>query len=164
MRRLFWAMVLANVAVLVWSATQFPDRVASHFGAGNAADSFSSRGSLLTFMAILIGAMAALFAGMAEWMTRSMPMSMINLPHKQRWVDAGQESQLRRMIAEDLYLIGAATMGLILAMQVLTVEANRHDPPVLSAWSWVVIAVFAAGVLGYSAWMTVVKYRRPPAD
>lgn len=158
----FWTAVVLNLVVLAWSAGELPEPVATHFGASNQADNWSSRTGYLVFALLLVLLTAGFLAGLAQWLRRSMPVSMISMPTKQRWIDAGQVPLLRSLMADDLYGIGALTLLLFAVMQVLTVEANRHQPAVLSNWSWVVIALYVVVLLAWTAWLTVVKYRRPP--
>lgn len=162
MRRLLWLALAANLLVLLWSLGELPDRVAMHFDGAMAADDFASRSTYALLIGALIIGLTAVLVGLSEWTRRSMPMSLVNLPHKQRWIDAGQEGQLRRLMAGDLDLISFATLLLLMGTQVLTVRANRQDPPVLDGATWVLLAIYLAAVLGWTAYITVVKYRTPP--
>ena len=163
-RRLFLLACVAVVGVFVWSWGQLPDRVATHFGTSGSPDGWSSRtGAVLGLGAIAL-VLAVVLGGLAFWVTRGMPLTLVNMPGKQRWVEAGQEARFRTMMAEDLWFMDLVTMVLMGVVQVLVVRANRQQPPALDGWAVAAIVVYLAVLVAQTVWMVTIRYRRPPGD
>lgn len=163
-KRFFLVATALALLVLAWSATQLPDRVAIHFGVDGTADGWASRtGAVVAMGAVTLGT-AVLFGFLGRWMT-TMPWSMVNLPEaaKRRWVEAGKEDDLRRSLADDLYVVGGLTMVLLAGVQVLTVVANRRAPDAeLGAGAIVLVGLYLVAITIWTFKM-LTKYRRPPA-
>ncbi|NLD54674.1 MAG: DUF1648 domain-containing protein [Burkholderiaceae bacterium] len=161
--RFFRATVLIAALALVWSWIQLPERVAIHFDFSGAPDNWASRsGAVLIMGAICLG-MFLLFWALARWLPR-LPLSLLNLPPatKARWVEAGQERQLKASMGEDLYVIGGLTMLLLSGVQVLTVLANRREPAALGWGAIVLVGLFLAAITTWTVGM-LRRYREPPA-
>ncbi|MEO7115798.1 MAG: DUF1648 domain-containing protein [Caldimonas sp.] len=75
-------LVLAAGAIFVWwSAGALPDVVASHFGAGGAANGFMSRGEYVGFMLVLVLLVPAFIYSLG-WLAALLPVQFVNLPNK----------------------------------------------------------------------------------
>ena len=157
----FAATTVASVASVVLAALVLPERVPTHFGATGAADDWSSRAGAVTFLALLTAGTAGMFAAFARGSAR-MSMEWVNVPHKQRWVEAGLEPELRRRLREDLLLFGAGTNVLVLSTTLATVQAARSGTDALPWWWFVVFALWLLAVTAQAVFMHRVRYRLEP--
>ncbi|MBE0644988.1 MAG: DUF1648 domain-containing protein [Bacteroidetes bacterium] len=149
----------------IWYYPLMPERMASHFGAGGEANGWKDKDSffiLYSAMFVLIGGM---FAGIARAI-RMFPDSMINIPHKEYWLAAERRHESLDVMTGMMYHMGEATLVFILALMLLTFEANRNpDPvmgPVMGPASWVVIIVFLL-VITWQSFRLVFFFKKPRA-
>ena len=156
----FLAAAAACAAAWTWSAVRLPERVPVHFGGGGAPDSWSSRtGALWTTAALGIG-IALLFAGLAQ-LLRRLPADALNVPHPGYWKRPERVDRLRELLAEDMRWIGAATLLLLAAVQVLVVRAAGMADPRLDWWTVAVVVLHVGVVAGRVVWMSTRRYAVP---
>ena len=60
--------------------------------------------------------------------------------------------------------MGAATILLLVGIEVLTMQQARRAHPALGTWFWVTVSVYLVGVLGYVGYLLAVQYRAPRDD
>lgn len=159
----FAVTTVLSLAAVAVAAALLPDRVPTHFGASGAADDWSTRAGAVTFLALFTAGVAAMFAGLVRW-TGRLPLAWINVPEKQRWVDAGREPELRRRLREDLLLFGAGVNLLALAVTAAVVQAARSDSGGLPGWWFVVFGAWLLVTITHAVLVGAVRYRLDPAD
>ncbi|WP_432572938.1 DUF1648 domain-containing protein [Kineococcus sp. SYSU DK005] len=157
----FAVTTAAAVAAVVVAAAVLPERVPTHFGATGEADDWSSRAGAVTFLALLTTGVAGMFAAFARGAAR-MSMEWVNVPHKQRWIEAGLEAELRRRLRVDLLLFGAGTNVLVLATTLATVQAARSGKDALPWWWFVVFALWLVATTAQAVFVHRVRYRLEP--
>lgn len=162
-RVLFLAAFLADVAAWGWSWARLPARVPTHFGVGGEVDDWSSRSTALWVEAGLGLGTVALFAGLV-WLVGRTPPTWVNVPHPQYWKQPEHLPTLRRLVQDDLWLLGAWTLLLIAVLQVLVVSAAGMARPDIDPGAAIATAVYVAGVLGRVVWMYARRYAVPPRD
>lgn len=156
----FWLSVAAFVLALAWSAAVLPARVPVHFGATGEADRFTSRTQALVELGAIGLFVVLVFLG-CEWLARRGSLTWVNVPHKNYWARPEHEPALRRMLADDIWVIGTATVLLLVALAV-QLAMVAHDPaPRLGPAFWVSLGVYLAVVLGWSVRMVTHRYRPP---
>ncbi|MFS3127128.1 DUF1648 domain-containing protein [Nocardioides sp. Bht2] len=163
MRAAFWASCAALLVVGVVGWLTLPDRVPLHFGGTGAPDRWGSRNEAVLTTALLGGGLVLLFWALARWLPRA-PASLINLPEAdKRWWLATEErtTELRRRLTDDLYLIGAATVLLIVAVEVMTLTISNDPEPRTPFWFWVIVGGYLVGVIGWTVWAIARRYRTP---
>lgn len=170
MRQRHWfscSLVLyALVVGYAWLTLPAHD-VPLHFGADGAADRFGSRQETLVFLIVLGIGMTALLGGLAHAVDRGrLPMSLVNIPHKEYWTRSSMQALARRMVAEDLYLVGAATLALLAATGLVIVEAATSPTATATFYPWGAVAVGAYCLLlvGWMIWAYARRYRPPEED
>ncbi|WP_337063277.1 DUF1648 domain-containing protein [Kineococcus sp. G2] len=149
--------VLAAAAVVV-AAVVLPERVPTYFGADGEAGNWSSRAEAVTFLALVTAGMAGLFAVTARWVLR-MSVEWVNVPHKQRWIEAGLEGELRRRLREDVLLFGASTNVLVLSVTIAVVQAAFSGTDALPVWWFVVFVLWFLLTVAHAVLMHRVRYR-----
>jgi len=153
--------VLSLAAVGV-AAAVLPDRVPTHFGAAGDPDAWSTRAGAVTFLALFTAGVAAMFAGLVRW-TGRLPLAWVNVPDKQRWVDAGLEAELRRRVRADLLVFGAEANVLVLSVTAAVVQAARSASGDLPGWWFVVFGAWLLATITHVVVVGAVRYRLDPA-
>ena len=158
-RFVFFASLLGFAASLVVAAALLPSRVPMHFNAGGDVDRWAGRGESLVVMGVIGGGLALLFGALAARIDR-LPIELVNAPYKQWWTATPERiARLRSRLATDLYVIGAATLVLLAAVELLTVRAALLDRPHLDGWFWVVFVTYACFVALSLGYAVAVRYR-----
>ena len=162
-RLAFWVSVLAGLAAVTVAWFVLPDRVPMHFGESGQVDRWGSRTEYVVSMGAIIGGLALLF-WVLTIVTPRIPESMLNIPSrdKQWWLATRERrEELNRRVIEDLHVIGAATLLLIVATEVITMSQADRSQPTLGPWVWIMLAVYLVGMLGYCGYLVAVRYRAP---
>jgi hypothetical protein len=123
-----WSLLLLNCALLgyvIHSRDELPDRVASHFRLDLQANGWVSRRTYLVLTAALGFGLSLLFVALAFGMRRAQVPFM---PGHLVW-------------------FGCLFLGLLFAIQVLIVRANRNDPAKLSKMLWALLAAFQIAIV-----------------
>jgi uncharacterized membrane protein len=159
---LLLAIALMIVQIAVYGG-RLPDSVASHFdGQGNADGSMSRTAFLTTYAATQVG-LAGLMTLIA-WVLPLFPVSMINIPHRDYWLDETRRASTLRISQSVLYLIAGLTGMLLVVVFELTFQANlRTDRQLNSSAFLVTMAVYVATVFGMCGWM-IWRFGRLPRD
>lgn len=153
--------IVATAASLIhvfWFLPSLPDRVATHFGNGGQPDGFMSKTAYAILMtAILIG--IPIFLAITGYLTRWLPDSMINLPHKTYWLHPDRREDSLRKTESFCWLMSAMTSGFLMVINHLSIEANLeqrglHEPSV-----WVLLVVYLLATAAAIVWL----YRQFPA-
>lgn len=161
-RALFWISVIAGAAVTAFSWFVLPERVPVHFG-GSGVDGWGTRTEFVVLFASVIAGLALLFWLLSLVMPR-IPETMVNLParDKQWWLaTTTRREQFNTMMIRDLHAIGAATLFLMTALELMVIAVSQQSEPEVASWFGIVLAVYLVGVLGYSGYMVAVRYRAP---
>lgn len=157
-RRSFGAVVASYVVVLGWLAVSLPDRVPMHFDAGGTADDWASRAVALAFWA---GVGLFILGGgwlLARNVTRG-DGAMLNLPHKEHWLQPERRGELRVVVEAALLVFAAWTGLLLVTMMLITKVAAAGDGSTPGWWFWACLAVYLAGT---AAWFVALDRRLRP--
>ncbi len=162
-RFFFWISVLVGVVTTVVAWFVLPERVPMHFGGSGEVDRWGSRTEDVVTTGVMIGGLALLFWVLTILVPR-MPESLLNLParDKQWWLATpDRREELNRRLVFDLHVIGAATLLLVVGIEVMTMVQAHRLHPALGPWFWVLVSIYLMGVLGYTGYMIAVRYRSP---
>ena len=159
--RLALAAAAAGYTVLVvWQAFALPDAVPGQLGAGGEVTRWGTRGEHVA-MAVVTGAGMVLLCGALPTALGRLPRRLVNLPHKDYWLRPENWPRGRRMIADELGWVGAATLALVgfVLWEVGNVALGTPPPP----WRLpAVLVTFVVGALVYSVTMSRRLRWRPP--
>ena len=159
--RIFLAVSPGVAAAHVgWYYSVLPDRMASHFGPGGAADWWMSRPAFAATYVGFIAGMALLYIGLV-WGLPRFPVSMINLPRRGHWLAPERREQTLKDLGRQLTGMGCATVLLLIVVFHLCIRANldntfRLDPTVFV----IPVSLFVVALvlcLGRLVW----RYARP---
>lgn len=166
-RLLTWAFVASCVLyalVVVWAAFVLPaEGVPSHWSSfgRSVPDAWSTRAETVGFLALIGGALAAVYTVILVLVRRSRTMGLINVPNQAYWMREENLPQARRMMYDDMALFAAVFMVWFTSLPVSIVQA-AHDPqgrlPLWFTLGFVAWLVFTAG------WMVRLyrRFRMPP--
>ncbi len=159
---LLFALAIVGAASLVWAERVLPAKVASHFGADGKPDGWMSRESYVQAMG-LIGFVAPAFLLGIGWSMRVVPGDMMNLPRREYWLSPARRHETNQYMARQFGWLACLSLALIVALNWLTIDANRASPPRISDGVWVLLVVFLASV---AIWIVrlVWHFNRVPAD
>lgn len=150
----------AMLTSLVWSYYLLPGQVAVHFNAAGQPDRWASRGSHLALMG-LTGIALPLLLLLVFWGVRYLPLSVVNIPHRDYWL----APQRRVQTIEHIFQLGlwfTCLEGLFfLVLHWLVVAANRQLPVQLSWLAWLVLATYLMLLVGWIVWFWRM-FRLPP--
>ena len=137
-----------------------PERLAVHFGVSGEADGWSSKGEFV----VLFGAMEAFFVlfGVAfAAMLDRIPLSFINIPHKDYWFSPERQEESRAFLRNRILWIETVTLGFLVALAQLIFKENLGNAvPRLPGNFWYVLIAFVAAVL----WLglgVILRFRSP---
>lgn len=144
-------LTLLWLAVLAWQVAVLPERVPTHFDGSGQADGWSSRAGALAFSAglplVVVFPMPLLAKLAVVW-----PQS-INAPNRDWWIASGTRlRRFERLLREDLWLIAAVTMLVLVLVQAGITEAavsgaaESGADAVPTTVLWVPLVVVFAGV------------------
>ncbi|WP_010540839.1 DUF1648 domain-containing protein [Dietzia alimentaria] len=147
-----WILVLiAGLTVvwlgaLAWQVAVLPELVATHFDSSGEPDGWSSRASALAIS--VLGPLAVAFPmPLMSLLVIRWPQS-INAPNREWWTATGPRlRRFERLLREDLWLISAATLLLLVMVQVGITETAISDSGAMPmVYVWAPIAVVLVGV------------------
>lgn len=134
-------------ALLAYFAATLPPRVASHFNAHGQPDGWMSRGAFLMSMGWLGGLMPLFMLSLALVM-RAMPSSLINVPHREYWLSPENRPVTSEHLSRFMAWLACFLLMFFTGLTWLVADANRQQPPRLSAAVWVLTAAFLVAVTG----------------
>ncbi len=155
----FFGLIAATMGCLAFYYPRLPDTVASHFGGHGEPDGWTGKQAFAALQVGMIGFMATVFVITALLLPR-FPNYMINLPNKDYWLAPEREQETYASIVASLIGFANITMLFMLAVMILTFQANLTPERSLSNWFWFFLVVY----LAYTAVWTIAilrRYRRP---
>ena len=159
---LLFALAMVGAASLVCAERVLPDKVASHFGAQGKPDGWMSREGYVQSMG-LIGFATPVFLLGIGFAMRVVPGDMMNLPRREYWLSPERRHETNEYMARQFGWMACLSLALIVALNWLTIEANRASPPRLSDAVWGLFVVFLVSV---AIWIVrlIWHFNRVPAD
>ncbi|WP_431943801.1 DUF1648 domain-containing protein [Micromonospora marina] len=157
-RRAFAAAAGIYAVVVVCCALFWPERVPLHFGFGLDADSYGSKWAGVALATAIGCSMIALFAGCA-WIAGRINLDLVDVRHADFWKAPENEQRLRRMLADDMYQVGAATLVLLAGVLGFVTEAAVTGRDELSWWAVVLLAGYLAYIVAWTGWLLTGRYR-----
>ena len=125
---LFFVLALLGGAQYLYYAPRLPEVVASHFGVAGSANGWQTK---IVFFAMELGiiVLATVIAFGVPRMIEALPVSMINLPHKDFWLSAERRGETFSYLRVWTLWMGCALMAFLLFVMGLVFRANLQTPP-----------------------------------
>lgn len=113
-----------------------PETVPSHFGASGRPDAWSPKNFFVTFYLITVAVCSVLFLSLSFGLSR-MPVSLINLPHKEFWLVPERKEKTFAYLSQYFLLFASATLLLLFdvfhqSFQVALGKAQALSHPLVS--------------------------------
>lgn len=141
--------LLLLLAYFVWSTSSaLPELVASSFGARGAANAFMPRRIYVAILLALIIGVPSLFAFLPAAVAAN-GSNYLNIPNREYWLAPERREQTVAFLRAQGYWFAAVIALFLGYVHWLVVQANEHQPPVLSTTG------IAAAVLVFSLLMAV---------
>ena len=161
-----WAFVLATaVFASVWVAVAVagPARIAGHLDAAGEVTRWDSKWVVLAGLGA-VGLLFVVVFGFSGRLLARLPARAINLPGRRRkdyWMRAENRPEFNRLMAEDLELIGAATMMLLAWLLAATTVFSASGETSMNGWAFAVpLVVYVVASMGYATYIAVgARYR-----
>lgn len=132
------AVVLAVMCLHFYS--RLPEKIATHFGAGGAANGWMTKRDFMFLYLGLCIFMACLFLLLPRLIMR-LPDSMINLPNKDFWLAPDRRRRTIGIMGEKMAWLGVLILALFIAMAYFTFQANLLPRPMLDEKATIVTMV-----------------------
>ncbi|UVI35178.1 DUF1648 domain-containing protein [Brevibacterium spongiae] len=159
----FAALVFAIASILiflgfsVWFWVQAPDTVATHFDSAGQPDDWSSKTGLLGIFVPLGVGLPLLFS--IRWIWARLPISLINMPSKDYWLERGERTFLFDCLMEFMRIVGGLLALLFASILVIIMREARTAT--MPEWMTLVPTAIFLIATGLAVWRL---YRRltPP--
>jgi uncharacterized membrane protein len=153
-------LVVAAVAIIAGTSGDLPARMATHFGAGGAANGWSTRETYLLVMIGLVIAIPALLLALMVWLPER-GLCACKLPNRDYWLAPPRRAGTFERLTGYAGIAGALVVALLVAVHFIVIEANSSTRPALPTGPFVtVMLAFAVAMI---AWTVALSYgfRRP---
>ncbi len=151
-------IVLLHAAQTIYYYPRLPLVVAQHFGAEGQPNGWVSRDFFFTFSWVLLLGLSAVFM-LTPRLLRRIPVSLINLPHREYWLAPERKDESLRFVEIELQWMGVLTVAFIVLVLHLAIRANLNAMHRLENGPF--LALLAGFVLATLLWI-VQLYRRFP--
>ncbi len=146
------------VVFVIYTTRYLPDRVATHFGAGNLANGWMSRNFYLLFMLSFMIGISAFVSFVVGTLPRKFPQ-WTNVPNRDYWLSAERRDESLDYLNAHGKRLGCLIVMMMLGMHYTILLANHTRPPTLP------LPIFSSILIGFSlalVWWIVRLYRRFP--
>lgn len=117
------ALCLLSLGQTAWYYPQLPGLVATHFDLAGQADGWMPRASFFQSQVVFMLGFTAFFAVLA-FAAAQLPDSLIQLPHKEYWLDPRQRAETRRQITNMILSSGCGGLAFLLFLHQRIHQAN----------------------------------------
>jgi hypothetical protein len=147
----FMLLLVASTIVIVATTADLPARVASHFAGDGRPNGWQSLASYRVWM-LAFGVLMPLFVtATIAWLPRRFPR-LVNVPHKDYWLEPARRHATLRAHATFGYGVGILAALFALGMHFAVVDANATAPPALPTANVVALMIgFGVGLVALVA-------------
>ena len=143
----FIILLVGAIYFVINTSTHLPAQMASHFNAEGIADGFMSKeGYTYTMLALVVlvpGLLAVLPFGM-----RKLPASLINLPHKEYWLQPEKQEETFHTLSRFMSLLACFLLLFLSYVHWLVIQANKLQTPAMSVLNILVGMVIFLSLIG----------------
>ena len=140
MRTFFLVTFVLNLSLNVASLWLLPETAAIHFSLGGRPDGWASKETYALLM-LFVDGIVFLPLYFSSAVIDRVPSRFISLPYKQYWLQEGNRTQAKRMLAHMMDEFGLSLFSFLFGVSLLAIEANRSTPVQLSEPLFLVLLV-----------------------
>jgi uncharacterized membrane protein len=157
-RPLFVLLLVIGAVVIGVTTDHLPAQIASHFGAGGAANGWMSRSGYLTFMLVFaVVVPLGIVFGMS--LLPRVSANAINIPNRDHWLGPLQREATFRFLTAHACWLGSLMVVFIVGIHLLLIEANATQPPRLPTQAFITLMVLFLMALAIWAATLVRRFR-----
>ena len=153
---------LAGAAQIIVYYFLLPDTIATHFNASGVPDSWGGKTAYTITMLLVLTCMSLLWLLIAI-VLKKVPVRFISMPNREYWFSEERRASTLSMIAKYLFLMGASTNVLLIAVNFLTFSANTHADVRLNTLQTTVSLGLYCAVLALIIAAMIVRFRKRDA-
>jgi uncharacterized membrane protein len=155
------ALVFAGLVFVAATAGSLPERVATHFAAGGAANGWMTRGGYTVFaLALTAGLPLSVFLAVGVMPARFERFT--NLPHRDYWLAPRQRERTIAWLRGFGARLGMAFALLAVGLHAAILEANARTPPRLNEPVFIAGLVMFVALVAAAVIVLQVKFRNVP--
>ncbi len=147
--RIFQLLIIVCTVQILFYASILPASLASHFSRDGEPNGWSSR---TTFFGLYLGilVMVLLFFRILPGLLSRFPNTMINLPHKDYWLDPSRRDVTFSGIKDRIVSMGNGFLAFLIVTFQLVIQANLAEGIRLNSKElWILLAVFVVFTLSW---------------
>jgi len=159
--RMLFGLCLVVAPIVVWTTSaQLPARVASHFARGGYANGFMSQDSYVLFM-LLMTTLLPLAVVLSIGFIPRLATSRMSMRYREHWLAPQRRAATMATLASWACAFGVLLILFLLAIHLLTVDANARVPARLDEGTF--FAVLVAFLVLLAAWIAfmAIRFGRP---
>jgi uncharacterized membrane protein len=149
---IFFSLALLGGVQYFYYAPRLPEMLASHFGVTGAVNGWQSK-TAFSSIELMIILVATIVAFGIPRIIEAMPVSVINLPHKEFWLSPERREASYAYIRSWNAWFGCALLAFLLFVMELAFRANLQTPPKFN------MAAFFPALFAFVAFDTVALLR-----
>lgn len=149
---IFFTLVALGAVQLFYYAPRIPEILGSHFARGGFVNGWQTKAAFFsTELAMIVLATVVAFG--IPRIIAAVPVSLINLPHKEYWLAPERRENTLAYIRVWSAWFGCGLLAFLLFVMELAFRANLHTPPQLNN------AAFVPALLAFVAFDTMLVLR-----
>ncbi len=158
---IFFSLVSLGAVQYFYYAPRLPAIVASHFGRAGSVNGWETK---TLFFSLELGSivLATVISFAVPRMIEALPVSMINLPHKEFWLSPERRDETLGYLQMHMAWFGCALLAFLLFVMELAFRANLLNPPRLNLAAFVPALMAFLVFMGISTIRLVVRFSRLP--
>jgi len=149
---IFFMLLVLGAVQFFYYTPRLPEMLASHFGKAGYINAWQTKTTFFS-MELAIIVLATVVSFSIPRIIAAMPVSMINLPHKEFWLSPERRDDTLSYIRVWTTWFGCALLAFLLFVMELVFRANLHTPPQLN------IAAFMPALVGFLVFDTIAILR-----
>jgi uncharacterized membrane protein len=149
---IFFSLALLGAVQYFYYAPRLPEIVASHFGRAGSANGWQVK-TVFFSMEVGVIVLATVISFGVPRIIEALPVSMINLPHKEFWLSPERRDETLSYLRVWTLWFGCALLAFLLFVMELVFRANFQTPPQLN------MMAFMPVLFGFVAFDTIAIIR-----
>jgi len=125
---IFFALALFGAVQYVYYAPRLPEILGSHFGITGAVNGWQTKTAFFSIELVIILVATVVSFGVPR-LIEAMPVSLINLPHKEFWLSPDKREDTLSYVRVWSAWFGCGLLAFLLFVMELAFRANLHTPP-----------------------------------